>query len=1019
MNVSTYCIKHPVPAIVLFVLLTLAGLLGFQKLQIQDSPDVEFPYISITTSSPGASPQQLEKEVAVKLEKALASVTDIRHIYTTISDGVVNIDIEFRLEKDTADALSDVRDAVSSVRSELPATVHDPVFTKSTTSGEAFMHYTVSSPNLSQEALSWFVDNEVNRTLSAVKGVGKLTRVGGVDREVLVALQPATMQAIGVTAADVSRQLQRVQQEAAGGRADVSGARQSIRTLGALSSASELAALELPLPNSANHVRLDQVARVSDTVAEPTSMALLDGKPVVGFEVTRSKGASEVSVAQGVQQALDTLRKRFPHISVSEIYSTTDRVHQNYRNSMSLLYEGAMLTILVVWAFLRSWRATGISAVALPLSIIPAFALMVVWGFSLNGVTLLSLTLVVGILVDDAIVEIENIVRHLRMGKTPYQAAIDAASEIGLAVVATTFTLVAVFLPTAFMSGIVGRFFKQFGWTTVFAVLASLAVARMLTPMMAAYWLKPTAANARAPSDSRTMRRYLDAVDWSLLHRGRVVLLALALFVVSMALVPLLPMGFIPPEDVGYINFTLELQPGSTLVQAQERTEAARQIVQQDPDVAQVFTVIGRTDERIADQILVLKPRAQRQRSQQTIATQIRERLLALSGVRLRVDNGGDEVQVLLTGDDPQVLASTAQNVQREIRGIGGLGNIYSSISLVRPEVVVRPDLRRAADQGVTAAAIGDTLRVATAGDYDLLLPKLNLPDRQIPIRVRFPESARADLDFLRNLPVPANQGTVALGSVADIAMGSGPARVDRLDRSRRVIIHIELNGKELGTVMDKVNLLPSLAKLPPGITRGEIGDAEIQQEMFSGFATAMLAGVLCVYLVLVLLFKSFLHPVSILAALPLAVGGAFAALLLTGHSFSMPSLIGLLMLMGIAVKNSILLVEYAIVARTQRGLERHQALLDACHKRARPIIMTTIAMGAGMLPVALSGNAVSSFNAPMAVTVIGGLITSTFLSLLIIPVVYTYVDDFAAWVYRRWHGKQTRQDAATGSQDD
>lgn len=1001
MNFSALSIKHPIPAILLFIMLTVVGMMSFNSMLVQDSPDIEFPFITVTTSLPGASPSQLETEVARKIENSVATVPGIRHIYTTINDGVVTTTVEFRLEKDLVEAMNDVHDAVNRVRSDMPAEVRDPLYAKASTSGQPIMTYTVKSDQLDEEALSWFVDNEVAKALLSVPGVGQISRVGGVDREVLVELDAVRMAALNVSAADISRQLQRVQQESPGGKADISGARQSVRTIGTVSSVAEIAALQMALPDG-HIIRLDQVANVSDGIAERSAITLLDGKPVIGFEITRSKGAGEITVAQAVHKAIAVLSEKEKHVKIEEAFNSVDAVKKNYSGSMALLYEGAILAVLVVWFFLRDWRATLVAAAALPLSIIPTFLVMHYLGFTLNGVTLLSLALVIGILVDDAIVEIENIVRHLRMGKTPYQAALEAADEIGLAVVATTLTLVAVFLPTAFMSGIVGKYFKQFGWTAAIAVTASLVVARLLTPMMAAYLLKPV---VHQKQNSRIMAQYLRIASWCLRHRVKTILMATLFFFASLVLIPFLPTGFIPPSDNDQTQVILELPPGSTLAEMRASAEKARQLVMQNKDVDRVYSAIGGSEVRRATLTVLLKKHPERKRKQTEVDIALRDMLTQLPGLRVNVGAGGngEELQLLLSGDDPQALSAVTHLVEREIRTIPGLGNVTSNISLVRPEVIVTPNFAKAADLGVTAAAIGETLRVATAGDYDQSLAKLNLPERQIPIRVRLPESARQDMGLLERLSVPGKNGNVSLHSVADIRVDSGPARIDRLDRNRRVIIHVELNGHELGDVLAKVDVLPSLKNLPPNVKRGELGDAEIMRELFTGFGLAMLTGVLCVYLVLVLLFKGFLQPVTILAALPLSIGGAFAALLITHNAFSMPSLIGLLMLMGVAVKNSILLVEYAIVARRDHGLSRFDALMDACHKRAQPIVMTTIAMGAGMLPIALGLGSDASFRAPMAIAVIGGLVTSTLLSLLVIPVVFTYVDDVLIWGRQKW----------------
>jgi len=1007
MNFSALSIKFPVPAILLFVVLTVGGLLSFRSMAVQNFPDIEYPIITVYTNLPGASPSQLETEVARRIENSVASIADVRHIYSTVSDGVVLTEVEFRLEKDIANAMDEVRDAVNQVRADMPAAVRDPIYSKNTTSGGPILTYTVSSPELDEEALSWFVDNEVSKALLSVPGVGRVSRVGGVSREVLVELDPARLSALNASAADISRQLQRVQQEAPSGRADISGARQMVRTIATVKSVAEVAALELSL-NDGRKVRLDQVARVTDTIAERSAATQLNGKPVVGFEVTRSRGASETAVAAAVREAVGELAAEETHVTIREAFNAVDSVQENYEGSMALLYEGAVLAVVVVWLFLRDWRATLVSAAALPLSVIPTFLVIHFLGFTLNTVTLLSLALVIGILVDDAIVEIENIVRHLRMGKTPFQAAMEAADEIGLAVVATTFALVAVFLPTAFMSGIVGKYFKQFGWTAAIAVTASLVVARLLTPMMAAYLLKPILHEEK---DGWLMKNYLLAATWCLRNRVATTLMATFFFIGSLALIPLLPTGFMPPSDHGRTRVTLELEPGSTLADTMNSAEQARLLVMQDKDVTQVYSAIGGSDVRKASLTVLLKGRSERSRTQGEVETALRESLTALGGARVTVGNGenGQNLSLLLTGDDTAVLTATAQAVQRDIRTLGGLGNITSSISLVRPEVIVTPDFAKAADLGVTAAAIGETLRVATSGDYDQSLAKLNLPERQIPIRVRMPEAARADLGLLQRLPVPGKNGNVPLGAVATLHLDSGPARIDRLDRKRRVIIHVELNGQQLGEVLAKVNQLSSLKSLPPTVKRGQLGDTEAMQDLFNGFYLAMATGVLCVYMVLVLLFKGFLQPITILAALPLSVGGAFGALLITRNSFSMPSLIGLLMLMGIAVKNSILLVEYAIVARRDHDMNRFDALIDACKKRAQPIVMTTIAMGLGMLPIAVGLGADSGFRAPMAIAVIGGLITSTFLSLLVIPVVFTYIDDLYVWTTRKIAQGRTR----------
>jgi multidrug efflux pump subunit AcrB len=1018
MNFSALSIRNPIPAILLFALLTLAGLLAFNVNKVQFFPDIELPIVTVTATLDGAAPAQLETEVARKIEDSVATLQGVKNIYTKVLDGVATVTVEFILEKNLSDAENDVRGAVSQVRADLPGEMREPSVTKAATAGRSILTFTASAKpgaaGLDDQELSWFVDNTASKRLLSVPGLGAIKRVGGVNREVRVELNDARMAALRVSALDVSRQLRNVQREAPGGRGDVSGAEQSVRTLATVASAQELARMDIPLPDG-RRVRLDEVATVIDTVSEPRSLAEQDGHKVVGFEVFRTRGASETEVANGARAAVAELQKAHPNVVLKEVVDNAAPVQENFDASMEMLYEGAILAVLVVWWFLRDWRATIVAAAALPMSVIPAFLGQYLFGYTLNMVTLLSLALVVGVLVDDAIVEIENIARHLHMGKSPMQAALEAADEIGMAVIATTFSLVAVFLPTAFMSGIPGRFFKQFGWTAVLAILASLVVARLLTPMMAAYIMKP--ARPHVEQDGAIMRRYMTTMQWCLRHRRITAIASMLFFAASIALVPLLPTGFIPAADRGQTIINVELPPGSRLNQTQAVAEQARLAAMRVPGVKRVFSSIGggssgdafapgaSAEARRAVLTVTTSHRSDRAEKLPDLERQIRTELSAIPGARFLVgqaDTGG-KLQLVLRSEDPVALSAAARRAERELRGLHGIGNVSSSASLVRPEIIVRPDFARAADQGVTAAAIGETVRVATAGDYEQALAKMNLSDRQVPIRVKLPDAVRADLDAIGRLTVPGKNGPVLLSTVADITMESGPAQIDRLNRSRNVRLDVELGGRSLGEVNKEARALPAFTALPASVQIAELGDAQEMQALFASFGVAMAIGVLCIYGVLVLLFHDFMQPVTILAALPLSIGGAFIALLITGSALSMPTMIGLIMLMGIVTKNSILLVDYAILARAA-GMNRFEALVDACHKRSRPIIMTTIAMGAGMMPLALGFSGDPSFRSPMAIAVIGGLITSTLLSLLVVPAVFTYVDDFKGLLNRGVH---------------
>ena len=1008
MNVSSWSIRNPVPAVLTFILLTVLGILGFRTLQIQDFPDTDLPTIQVSATLEGAAPAQLETEVARKIEDKLAALSRLDHITTTITDGQVSISVSFEIDKNSEVALNEVRNAVDSAKSDLPASVTSPIVSKLTTANTALLTYTIDSTAMDEKDLSWFVDNQVTKNLLTVKGVGSVSRVGGIDREVHIDLDSVLMAGLGVTPSDVSTQLKATQKEASGGETNVGGQKQSSRTLATVGSAAEVAAITLPLGDG-RYVRLDQIARITDTNAERTTMAFRDGKKVIGFEIKRSQGFSDVGVANDIRAALKKFSAAHPEVNIVEASNTVTPIEENYHGSMELLIEGAVLAVLVVGWFLRDMRATFIAAAALPLSIAPAFAFMALAGYSLNTITLLSLSLVIGVLVDDAIVEIENIERHLLMGKTPYQAAMEAADEIGMAVIATTFTLVAVFLPTAFMGGIPGKFFRQFGVTASIAVLASLLVARLLTPMMAAYLLKPKAAHLHnASTDGPVMTRYLGWAHGVLQHRKSTVVATLVFLVLSVALAVTIPTAFMPAQDKARATVTLKLGPAATLAQTTAISQQAQQLLSSIPEVRSVFIAVGTAstgngmsssstaDVTSATLTVDLVDRGDRKLKQSQVEAEIRDRLRSIPGIRVNVagSSTGSTLEITLAGDDADTLSKAANQAEQQLRSLKNVGTVTSSAALQRPEVQVRPDYARAAARGVTSESLADAVRLATYGDYSTALPKLNLPERQIAIRVRMDASVRQDMDAIAQLRVKGANGTVSLGSVAEVTMGSGPSQIDRLDRSRNVTLSVELNGRALGEVQKDAMALQAFKSLPAGVRIVEQGELQRMSELFTSFGTAMAIGVFCIYAVLVLLFHDFLQPVTILCALPLAFGGAFGALWLTNQSFSMPVVIGVLMLMGIVTKNSILLVEYAIVTRRDRGLDRLDAVIDACHKRARPIVMTTIAMAAGMLPNALGLGAEPSFRQPMAIVVIGGLLTSTVLSLLVVPVVFTYVDD-------------------------
>lgn len=1022
MNFSAYSIKNPLVAILLFVLLTIGGLFGFHQMKVQQFPDIDLPAVVVTVTLPGAAPSQLENDVAKKIENRLTSITGIKHITSTLQTGAATIVTEFGLEKDIQEAVDDVRSAVGEVRGDLPAAANDPIITKVSTSGFPVVTYSVTGDNMSVEDLSWFVDDTITKRLSDIKGVGAISRIGGLERQIIVAADPIALSGLEFPISQLSQQISGIQQDSSGGEAEVGNTTQTIRVLGAVERARELNDLQIAIPTGGTQA-LGRMAQVTDGAADPSSIAKLDGQTVVAFNISRSRGASEVEVNKLVDIELAKLEKEMPKINIEKVYDRATPVAEDYQASLRMLIEGGILAVVVVFLFLRNIRATIVAAVALPLSVIPTFLGMYLFDFSLNIISLLALSLVIGVLVDDAIVEVENIIRHLRMGKTPYEAAMEAADEIGLAVIATTFTLIAVFLPTAFMSGIVGQFFRQFGWTAAMAIFASLLVARLITPMMAAYILRPE--KPQAEKQSRVMAGYLKLVAWTLRHRWLTIGATLLLFVASLSLVKLLPTAFIPDNDIDQTRVEIELTPDVELADTERVTQLAADKIMELPAVRHIFASVGEgqasmgsessggKSKNIAGLDIVLAPRSERE-SKTEVERQISAIVADVPSARFTVglSSGGETgYNFSLTSSNPYVLEQTVQKLMSEIRKLPQAGDVTSDRSLPRPELSVTPDRLAMADFGVTTQDVATTLRIATVGDYEQSLSKLNLDSRQIPIVVRLPDVAKQNINQLEALYVPSarpqGQG-VRVGDVADLSFGTGPAQIKRLDRERAISITVQPSGGELGDLVSAVKALPTLQNLPASINLIEQGQAENMAELFTGFVIAMAVGIICILGVLILLFGRLLQPFTILMALPLSIGGAFAGLVLTGSSLSMPSMIGFIMLMGIATKNSILLVDYALIAQ-RRGLPRFEAIMDSCKKRARPIIMTSIAMGAGMMPLILGwGEADPTFRRPMAAAVLGGLVTSTLLSLVVIPVIYTLMDDLSNW-FAKWlvpHGK-------------
>jgi HAE1 family hydrophobic/amphiphilic exporter-1 len=1007
LRISAWAIKNPIPVAVLFIALMIAGIGCYLTLPIKQFPNVEFPAVTVTVTQSGAAPGEMETQVTRPIEDAVAGISNVKTIRSSVVQGASTTTIEFNLGEDLQKVTDEVRSKIDQTRSLLPREVDEPIVQRLEITSAPIITYAVSAPNMSATELSWFIDDTVTRALQGEKGVAQVARVGGVDREINVVIDPDRMAAFGVTAPQLNQALASFSVDAPGGRANVGGREQTLRVLGAATTIEQLRQITIPI-SGGRYVRLTDVAQVGQGSEEQRGFARLDGKAVVAFQVMKTRDSSDVAVEDNVKKAVDALEAKQPGVTFVKIFSTVDETRASFAATEHTLLEGMLLASLVVFLFLREWRATLITAIAMPVSLVPTFAFMAVMGFSLNVVTLLALTLVIGILVDDAVVEIENIEKRVSRGQRPFQAAIEGADSIGLAVVATTFTIVAVFVPVSYMPGTPGQFFKEFGLTVAVAVLFSLIVARLLTPLLAAYFLKPATNPHPRPEFTGFYRKVL---DWSLDHRILACIIGGLIFVGSIMLAGLLPTAFQPAGNANYYYLKVQGPPGATTADMERTVQAVTTTFRKRPETAHVFAQVGsnigsgwggQSGADIRDATITIVLNAKRDLSVTEIKQVVRSSLRDIPDARVNLlgDWGTSDVQTILTAEDGPLLERTAAQVEREMRGLTTVADPRPSSPPSGPEIVIRPRADEAARLGVSAADIAAIARVATVGDIDANVAKMTQGERRIPIRVRLPAETRADLQALGALRVPtANGGSTRLDSVADLSFQAGPAKIDRFARKRQLTIEADLNnGAQLGQAMKEVGDLPTMKKLPSGVAPAAAGDQEAFVELFTGFAVALLSAVGLVFGVLVLLFRSFFKPITILSALPLAIGGAFFALLITGQSLSMPSLIGFLMLMGLAAKNSILLVEYAI-EQERAGMSQRDAIVDACHERARPIVMTTLAMMAGMLPTALGIGTGSEFRQPMAVAVIGGLITSTVLSLVLVPVVYEIVDDIETWL--------------------
>src|SRR3954447_7238413 len=1028
-NISSWCIRNPVGPIVLFVGLMLAGIIAFARMQVNNAPDIDFPAAIVSVSQPGAAPNEMETQVTQRVESAVRGITGVDEINSTVVEGNSTTFVTFELGTPTDRAVNDVRNVISQIRGNLPDGILEPQIQRVDAEDEPFTYVDAQTPDMTLEQLSWYIDNTIAKRLLGLPGVAAVSRVGGVSRNIRVILDPATLQSQGITAAQVNQQLRQSNMNGAGGRAEIAGSEQSVRVLGNAQDAYQLSQTQIALPGG-RFVKLADLGEVKDSNSEQRSIAKMNGRQVVTFMIQRAKGSSEVTAYDNAWKELKKLQAENPKVKFSEVFNTVDYTKSQYRSAMEGLIEGAVLAVLVVLLFLRDIRATAISAVSIPLSAIPAFAFMSMMGITMNFMSTMAMGLVAGVLVDGAIVEIENIVRHMRMGKSAYQASLDAADEIGLAVLATTMAIVAVFFPVALMPGIAGQYFKAFGFTVVVSVLMSLLVARMITPLIAAYFLRSHGVQPHAAG--KTMNRYLALLTWSLntskahtyalRHPGlwgklkslrfdhRLVMVGVGIFALFLTgvLIATLPMTFQPEINQDTSTVQVSLPPGTTLEQTEAVVDKVAGIVAKDPTVERAFERIN-----VGSGNVELKLKADRKLTSTQFERAMAPKLAGIADARVNFQsqNGGGpggasrDIMLYLGGEDPVKLDAAANKIAAEMQGLPELRAPRVAGDLATPEIVIRPRFDLAADLGVTTAALSQTIRIATLGEIEQNSAKFSLADRQIPIEVSLAENQRKNVATLENLPVPTSSGgSVPLKAVADISFGAGPVGIQRTAQERRIAIGADLApGFVSGEAWKKITALGSVQKLPDGVSRLNLGQTKWQAEMIRNFIVALFAGVLLVFAVLVLLYRRFLSPFVNMGSLWLCPLGAAIGLHIARQPLSLPVFIGILMLFGIVAKNSILLVDFA-VEMMNHGMAKNDAIYEAGHKRAQPIVMTTVAMVAGMLPIALSLNGDASWRAPMGVTVIGGLIFSTLLTLLLVPAYFSIAISLETRIGRLFH---------------
>ncbi|MGE0919826.1 efflux RND transporter permease subunit [Trichlorobacter lovleyi] len=1029
MILSDLSIKRPIFATVMMLALVALGFFSYKRLSVEMYPNVEMPVISIVTKYPGASPETVEREVSKRVEEAVNQIAGIKHVTSYSRESVSTVVAEFRLEERTNEVAQEARAKISSIRGQLPKEVEEPIIQKLDFNAMPSAAVAIQSSSLSQRDLTTLVDKKIRKRFESVTGVGKVELVGGAKREVNVEVDPVRLDSLGLGVNDLVNGLKGENINTPLGKITKSTAEYPLRIEGKPDQADSYSSMVIAARNN-RPISLGEVARVTDGVEERRKLALVNGQPAIGLDIYKQSGANQVQVVDNVKKVMEKVKAEMPpEVTISLVRDGSIMTRQSLADVEETLLVGGILTVLIVFMFINSWRSTVITGVTLPISVISSFIVMNAMGMTLNVMTLMALSLAIGLLIDDAIVVRENIVRHLELGKDHMEASRFGTAEIGLAVFATTMSILAVFVPVAYMRGIVGRFFFPFGITVSFAVLVSLFVSFTLDPMLSSRWHDPSIHNRGNRKGlarwlehfndwfDRSADRYRGIIAWALQHRRKVMISAGIAFVLGLVVMATLESSFMSKEDTSEFQVSFQAAPDASIKESEGRLQQMLALIKDIKEISHTYATIGAGDNgTVRDGLLYvkLKEKSERTRGMFEIQQVIRERFRTIAGINFSLEEVGavgsaaKPLNVNIKGDDTALLKKYAAQLKQEMYSIPGVVDISATLEYDTPEYRLRVDREKARSAGVSSSDIVDSLSRLIGGEA--VSSYEDEDGDAVDLRVRLPRQLREHPAQVRELKISVSDPDgstrlVPLASITSEAVASSPTEINRRDLSRLVTVSANLDNLPIGTAVKQVEEVAKRVRMEPGYSIGFSGEAEDMAESFGYMGESLILAVLFVYLILAAQFESFFEPLAIMFSLPLSIVGMAGMLRITGDTINIMSLIGLIMLMGLVTKNAILLVDYAKVLRKRDGLERTAAVIEAGRTRLRPIVMTTLAMIFGMLPLFFGVGAGGEGRAPMARAVVGGLITSSLLTLIVVPVMYTYLDDFSNWLKRRWKG--------------